>query len=127
MRQEIKKSKLLSFEDVPVWKDSIDLTLQVYKITKTFPEDEKYGLSSQMRRAVSSISANIAEGFGRNGNKEKFQFYSIAYGSLLETKSFLYLSQKLGYSEDIKLLIEQAVILQKQINAIKSSLKLRKS
>ena len=115
--------RLLAFEDAPVWKDSLDFAVKVYTITKQFPKDELYGITNQLRRASSSVSANLAEGFGRNGQKEKLQFYSIAYGSLLESKSFIYLSVKLGYIEKDSQLILQVESLQKQINAIKHSIR----
>lgn len=86
-----------SFEQLTVWQEAMSLAVDVYSITKLFPASEQFALTNQLQRAVSSISANIAEGFGRQSQKEKLQFYSIAYGSLLETKSFLYLANKLGY------------------------------
>ena len=80
----IDKKKILKFEDMPVWQDAQDYAVLVYGITKKFPKDELYALTSQMRRAASSISANIAEGFGRQSKKDKAHFYSMAYGSLLK-------------------------------------------
>lgn len=117
-----EKKKYVNFEDTGVWKDSINLAVEIYNLTKSFPKDEMFGITSQIRRAVTSISANLAEGFGRHGKKEKAQFYSIAYGSLLETKSFLYLAQKLGYTNDILSILPIIESLQRQINAIKRSL-----
>jgi four helix bundle protein len=118
-----RTQKLLRFEDAPVWKDSISLAVEVYEFTKKFPKDELYGLTSQMRRAASSISANLAEGFGRNSQKEKIQFYSIAYGSLLELKSFTYLAKRLDYLQEIEAIVVSIETLQKQLNAIKNSLR----
>ena len=120
MRNEMPAVK--NFEDTEVWNDAIDFAVMVYQSVKLFPDFEKFGIASQLRRASSSISANLAEGYGRHGKKEKLQFYSIAYGSLLETKSFLYLSLKLGYIESIDVLLGKATSLSKQINAIKRSL-----
>lgn len=71
-----------NFEDLEVWQKAIDLAVEIYSITKTYPKEELYALSNQMRRAASSISANIAEGYGRYNIKEKTQFYKIANGSL---------------------------------------------
>lgn len=85
------------FEDLEAWQKAIELAVITYKITDTFPKSEIYALTNQMRRASSSISANIAEGFSRHGIKDKLHFYSIAAGSLTELKSFVYLAEKLGY------------------------------
>jgi four helix bundle protein len=87
--------KIESFEQLNVWQKSQDLAVDIYKLTKDFPSDELFAITNQLRRAASSISANIAEGFGRQTNKDKLHFYVIAYGSLLEVKNFLYLSNKL--------------------------------
>ena len=94
---EHRKKYAQSFEELDVWQKAQDLAVEVYKTTKIFPSDELYGITSQLRRASSSISANIAEGFGRSGRKDKAHFMTIAYGSLLETKNFLYLAARLGY------------------------------
>ena len=93
--------------------------------TKLFPKDEIFAIVSQLRRAVYSISANIAEGFGRSTSIDKYHFYTMAYGSLLEVKNFLYLSQKLGYISDETLneLLNQSVECQKLLNSFKSKLK----
>lgn len=111
--------KIRGFEDLEVWQVSQAWAVEVYRVTKSFPDDEKFGLTSQVRRAVSSVSANIAEGFGRRTEKDKLHFYTIAYGSALETKNFLYLSAKLGYIEDDTLanLLLYAMSSQKLLNA----------
>ncbi|MEO5690807.1 MAG: four helix bundle protein [Candidatus Saccharimonadales bacterium] len=113
-----------TFEELEVWKKSQDLAVEVYKATKLFPKDELYSITSQIRRAVGSISANIAEGFGRTGQKDRIHFMTIAYGSLLETKNFLYLSGRLGYisQSDLDTLIEHVVVCQKLLNSFKRSL-----
>ncbi len=119
------KEGISSFENLTVWQESQDLAVVVYRASESFPKDEQFGLTSQLRRAVSSVSANIAEGFGRTATKDKLHFYTIAYGSLLETKNFLYLSEKLGYIDDNTLnqLIEQSIKCQKLINAFKAGLR----
>ncbi len=118
-----------NFEQSRTWQSSCDLAVEVYKLVTKYPPDERYALSSQLRRAVVSISTNIAEGFGRQSYKEKVQFYSIAYGSLLEVKSLLLLSVKLGLLDDkeVNVLLEKALIIQKQINASKTALKEKQS
>ena len=107
---------------MPVWQDSQDYAVAIYQTTKKFPDEEKYALVDQMRRAASSVSANIAEGFGRNSEtfKDTARFYKIALGSLLETKNFIYLSQRLGYVtlEEGQELIDQTEAVHNQITAI---------
>lgn len=116
--------KITAFEDLEAWQEAQNLAVQVYKITQNFPQDERYALTSQIRRAASSVSANIAEGFGRTGLNDKLHFYTMAYGSLLETKNFAYLSQRLQYIDHLSLeqLLRQTLSCQKLINALKRSL-----
>lgn len=76
-----------TFEDLEVWQKARGLTLQIYKLTKKFPPEERYGLVPQMRRAVISVSSNIAEGFARQQTKDKEHFYVMASGSLSELLS----------------------------------------
>lgn len=106
----MKNGKIESFTDLRVWQEGHKLVLLIYKLTKSFPKVETYSLVDQMRRAVASITANIAEGFGRQGYKEKIQFYYIAKGSLTEVKNFVLIAKDVGYlsEEDFKILIEQA-------------------
>ncbi len=112
------------FEDLRVWQVAQDYAVLIYRLTKLFPEDERFGITIQMRRCTYSISANIAEGFGRRTKKDKSHFYTMAYGSLLETRNFLYLCERLGYAKQhvIKPLLDDGVALQKQINALISCL-----
>ena len=86
-----------SFEQLEVWKLAHTLTLNVYKKTRELPDEERYGLISQMRRSAVSVSANIAEGFKRRGNKDKIRFYNIAQGSLEELRYYFILCGDLGY------------------------------
>ncbi|MFA6493448.1 MAG: four helix bundle protein [Candidatus Paceibacterota bacterium] len=89
-----------NFTDLEAWKESQKLVILVYKTTKMFPSDEKFGLTNQIRRASVSIVSNIAEGFGRNSGKDKSQFYAIAKGSLLEVESQLLVAKDLGYLDE---------------------------
>jgi four helix bundle protein len=89
--------KTQSFKDLIVWQKAYKLVLEIYKITKDFPKYEIYGLAQQMRRAVISIPSNIAEGYGRQYNKEYKQFLSMSYGSLCELETQYLLSIDLNY------------------------------
>ena len=114
------KEKITRFEDMTVWQEAQLFAVSTYKITKKFPNEELYGITSQLRRAASSVSANIAEGFGRKSNKDRAHFYQIALGSLLESKNFVYLSAKLNYitQNDADTLLELSESVHNQISAI---------
>ncbi len=116
----MKDGKIESFTDLRVWQEGHKLVLLIYKLTKSFPKVETYSLIDQMRRAVASITANIAEGFGRQGYKEKIQFYYIAKGSLTEVKNFVFIAKDVGYlsEEDYKSLIEQANIVDQLLQGL---------
>lgn len=86
-----------NYENLNIWKKSIDFAFLIYQITKRFPREEFYGLVSQLRRAVISISSNIAEGAGRGSKKDFSRFISIASGSLNEVESQIYVASKLEY------------------------------
>lgn len=88
-------TQLQSFKELIVWQKSMNLVEKVYRISKNFPQQEQYGLTSQMRRAAVSISSNIAEGYGRKSSKEYGQFYSISYGSLLELHTQILICERL--------------------------------
>ncbi|MBC8053528.1 MAG: four helix bundle protein [Sphingobacteriaceae bacterium] len=89
-----------NFKELRVWQKSIDLTVEVYTALSTFPDDEKFGLISQMKRASVSIPSNIAEGAGRNSNKEFKHFLSISLGSIFELETQLIISNRLGLVGD---------------------------
>ena len=87
----------MHYKDLIVWRKSDELAIEVYKITKKFPKDEIYGITSQLRRAALSIPTNIAEGYARKGDKELARFLGIAIGSMAETEYLLDFSMRLGY------------------------------
>jgi four helix bundle protein len=118
-------NRITSFEQMRSWQDSTNFAVEIYKLTSSFPKSEMFGITSQLRRAVAGVPANIAEGFGRRSNKEKVQFYNIANGSLAEIKSFLYLCEKLKYidRDSLEHLLEKLTKLQKMINASIRSLR----
>lgn len=91
---------LKSYTELKVWQKAHGLALKIYKETKDFPSEEKFALVSQIRRAVVSIPANIAEGYGRKHTKEYIQMLYIARGSLEEAKYYLMLSKDLGYLKE---------------------------
>jgi four helix bundle protein len=91
---------MYDFRKLKVWGKAHDLTLEVYKETVMFPPEEKYGLTSQLRRACSSIPTNICEGCGRNSRGDFDRFLEIAMGSASETEYLLLLSHDLGYLVD---------------------------
>lgn len=95
--------KIYSFEKLEVWNDSRNLLKEIYIMTKMFPDDEKFGLTSQIRRATISISCNIAEGTSRWSSKEKIRFIEIAFSSLMEVLNCLILARDLNYVEESKL------------------------
>ena len=94
---ESNKKKIKDFTDLHAWQESHKLVLLIYKAVKSFPKEENYALSDQIRRAAVSITSNIAEGFGRQGFKEKVQFYYLAHGSLTELKNQLLVARDVGY------------------------------
>jgi four helix bundle protein len=88
---------LKSFRELEVWQKAHGLVLEIYRLTDKFPDRERFGIVSQIRRCAASVPANIAEGFGRRTTKELLQFLVTANGSLEETRYFLILSSDLGY------------------------------
>ncbi len=108
----MNKEKIQSFTDLVVWREAHKLAVDIYQTTKKFPKEELYGLASQMRRAVVSISSNIAEGFGRIGYKEKLQFYYLAHGSLTELKNQPLISLDIGYLAESEFDILDARLIQ---------------
>src|SRR5437867_516794 len=86
-----------SYTNLDVWKKSRKLTNSIYSLTKNYPKEETYGLTSQIRRCTISIPSNIAEGCGRNSPKDSIQFFHIARGSLYELESQLYISFDQNY------------------------------
>ena len=103
-----------TFTDLIVWQKAHQFVLSVYKITLKFPKEEKYGLTSQFRRASVSIAANIAEGYKRKGIKDKLRFFNIAQASLEECRYFLILAKDLDYINNTE--IPNKLLVQASIN-----------
>jgi len=110
-------------KDLQVWKRSMDLVEKIYVLTKDFPSEEKYGLTSQMRRAAVSIPSNIAEGAARNSTKEYIRFLYIALGSLSELETQLLLVKRLKFGDDS--LITEIIEIRKYLLGLIRSLKNR--
>ena len=114
--------KAEGFKGLIVWQKSYDLAKEVYSLTKNFPKDEMYGISQQMRRAAISISSNIAEGYGRQYDKQYRQYLTMAYGSLceLETQYLLSIDIGCGKKNNIieNLMKEVGSMLYRMINPI---------
>ena len=94
---------LQNYRELEVWKRAIELVEGVCKLTKSFPNDERFGLTAQIRRASASIPSNLAEGYGRSHRGDYLRFLSIARGSLAEVETQLILSGKLGFSTKVEL------------------------
>ena len=112
------------YKDLLVWQKGMTLTKLVYKLTASFPAEERFGLTAQMRRAAVSIPSNIAEGQARRGTKEFLQFLSHAEGSLAELETQVLLSTELLFAktEDVKPALEEIDQLQKMLIALKRKL-----
>ena len=112
------------FTEMPVWETAIEIAEQVFHLTSALPRKEDYGLTSQLRRAAVSISANIAEGFGRRGAADKRKFYDYSRGSAFETKSLLIYGQRVKYftPEQTAPLFQQIEKVVHDINKINKSL-----
>jgi four helix bundle protein len=113
------------YRTLNVWKSGHALTLEIYRQTKTFPKEEMFGLTSQLRRATSSIPANIAEGCGRDGDPELKRILNIALGSACEVDYFVLLADDLGYldSNVHASLAEATIRLRRQLGAFIRKLK----
>src|SRR5688572_8551225 len=98
------KNPARSFKDLIVWQKAHQFVLEVYRFTRNFPADERFGLTSQLRRAAVSVPANIAEGFPKRGTNDKVRFFNIAQGSLEEVHYYLILAKDLGYGNTDPLL-----------------------
>ncbi|HEY1501232.1 MAG TPA: four helix bundle protein [Acidobacteriaceae bacterium] len=119
--------KVIDFKDLLIWQKGMALARKVYDLTARLPAEEKFGLSSQMRRAAVSIPSNIAEGQVRRGTKEFVQFLAHASGSLAELETQLLLSVELGFVQrsEIAPLDTEVTEIQKMIAAIQRKLALR--
>jgi four helix bundle protein len=111
-----------------VWQWSMDLTVMIYRLTTTFPAEEKFGLVSQMRRAASSVPSNIAEGAARSSATDFARFLTIALGSIAELDTQLELAGRLGYcnADEIDRLDKKQASISRMIVALRKSIRARK-
>ncbi len=119
-----KRCPARTFQDLIVWRKAHDLVLAVYKLTRSFPNEETYGLTSQMRRAATSVAANIAEGFKKKGKADKWRLMNVSQGSPEESRYYLILSQDLGYGDTSGIMLhleEVSRLLTSYINSIQNS------
>lgn len=116
---------LKSYRDLLVWQKAMELAVRTYRLTESFPRNENYGLTSQMRRASVSVPSNIAEGYGRGSRKEYVQFLFIAQGSLKELETQVILSQRLSYAtgEQADSILLEAEVIGKMLGSLIRSLR----
>jgi len=96
MREDHASGQITDYKDLTVWRSAMSLCEAVYSVTRDMPSDEKFGLTSQMRRAAVSVPANIAEGYGRGSRQDYLRFVKIARGSAAELETELLLAQRMG-------------------------------
>ena len=111
-----------SFEDLVVWQRAMVLVRNVYAITRSFPTDERFGLTAQLRRSAVSIPSNIAEGHERETTGDYIRFVSIAEGSLAEARTQLRIAADLGYCSDIGATLDEMFEIKRMLNALRRSL-----
>ena len=122
--KDLRTRMLKNFKELKVWQKAYQLCLDVYQITKGFPAEEKFGLSSQLRRAAISIPSNIAEGYGRRTTPDYIRSLYIAYGSNCELETQTLLSGDLAYieNEKLNLLLERISEVERMLKALIRSL-----
>jgi four helix bundle protein len=117
-REEKEKKKLQSHKDLDVWKRSMELVANIYRMTRDFPHEELYGFSSQIRRSAISIPSNIAEGAARNSSKEYKQFLYISLGSVAEIETQILIAEKLGFLKAGNSLLEDVSAIRKMLTGL---------
>ncbi|HCW75351.1 MAG TPA: four helix bundle protein [Candidatus Marinimicrobia bacterium] len=104
-----------NYKELEVWKKSHQFVLNVYRLTKNFPKEEMYGLTSQFRRAAVSIAANLAEGYGKKGKRDKLRFFNISEGSVQECDYYILLAENLQYLSTDSGLKNEIIIIGKML------------
>jgi len=115
---------LKSYRDLKVWQRSMDLVVNCYQLTKTFPKCEIYGLTSQLQRAAVSIPANIAEGRACRHSKELLYHLSIAHGSLAEVETHIQIAERLNYinSDEVFRMLDETAEIGRMLNGLRRSI-----
>ena len=115
---------MFNFEKLDVWQLALQFADDVYRITRQFPVDERFGLTSQLRRSAVSVSANIAEGSSRSSTKDSIRFIEIAFGSLMESISHITVAKRQGFlrEEDFQRLYQVAERAARMLSGLRSSL-----
>jgi four helix bundle protein len=116
-------SEIRSYKDLLIWQKGIELTEKVYLLVKSFPSEEIYSLTSQIKRCVISIPSNISEGYGRNSTKNYIQFLRISRGSLYELETQLIIANKLKYISDNELNNEIFKLIEEESKMLNSFIK----
>ena len=114
---------IITHKDLNVWNAAMELVTDIYRLTKSFPKEELYGLTSQIRRSAVSVPSNIAEGAARKNKTEFIQFLYIALGSLSELETQLIISKNLNYSETISSLLSKVTDIRKMTFGLIKSIK----
>ncbi|BBJ00331.1 four helix bundle protein [Ferrigenium kumadai] len=114
----------MDYRELVVWQKAMDLVTEVYKVTAVFPNEERFGLSSQARRAAVSIPSNIAEGHGRKATGAYLNHISIAYGSLMELETQMQIAERLNFlpAEEVSAILEKISEIARMLNGLKKSL-----
>jgi four helix bundle protein len=123
--EKTQRKKAVSFTDLEVWQLGHVLVVALYKETEKWPQSEQFGLTSQIRRAVISVTSNIAEGFSRTTKGDKRHFYTMAHGSLTELQNQLLIARDVTLlaKKDFDTLADQSVVIHKLLTALIKSLK----
>ena len=109
-----------TYRDLLVWQKSMDLVTEIYRLSKSFPQDELYGLSAQIRRSAVSVPSNIAEGYGRQSKQDYLRFLKMASGSLYELQTQIEISQKLSYisKDDYEVIFNRAKEIERMLSSM---------
>ena len=110
-------NRIKDFTDLIVWRKAHELVIRIYKLVRSFPRYEQHGLADQMRRAAVSVTSNIAVGFGRQGTREKVQFYYLAVGSLTELRNQILVAKDV-YNSDARWELERIVEVEKILSGL---------
>ena len=115
----------MSFKELPIWQQAIEIAEQIFHLTEGLPRKEDYGLTSQIRRSALSISANIAEAYGRNHSSDKMRFYFYSRGSITETQSHLEYARRVQYLDKapVEIVDEKLERLHKDLNKVIATLR----